>query len=741
MKLHRYPLLCWQMGSLSVGHVIGTPHVFAHPRMERLREQAIAQLQADLRVYHETLHTPITAPQLVHLAVTVRPIYQVGDKRYPVDPMTLPVAAVVGTGEAGEWECHLPLFGKKFCYYAKEQRDELIRHFVRDTLDERPPENLARYLMPQRPWLDEVVVRVVVDKPRQRSDAPSVRTEALRQVADRVPGLGSTADPVWERDALIAQVADTLSREGTSLVLVGEPGSGKSAILGGAVRRLHHQTRDAARGPTVAWRSTCRRLMGDARYLGEWQAQCEELLQELRLSGHLLWITDLLELVQVGGSGPQSSMAAFFLPALVRGDVQLIGELTAAQLAAAQRLLPAFVAQLHVVTVPPLTLEQTRRVVAKYAEDCARHRAIEIDRDAQQSALQLSRRFQRQQALPGAVLGLLHRCVAEQRQEQGRAVTRERVLALFGRESGMAPSLLRDEMTLDPAQLHDEFAAQLIGQPTAVAALTRVVTLFKAGLNPTDRPIATLLFAGPTGVGKTQAAKCLGQYFYGQGQASDPLIRVDMSECQHPAQIARLLGSGRQPGTLVRDMRERPYAVVLLDEIEKAHPAFFDLLMTLLDEGTLTDDLGQVTDFRNAIVIMTTNLGSEGRSVGFFADGDRDHLAAIRRFFRPEFYNRLDEVVVFAPLTSDAIHRITRLELAALAQREGLRQRGIALLYDDSLVAALAARGVDPRLGARPLQRVIESQVVVALAQWLLSHPPTPRLTLSWRDDAIVIVP
>jgi ATP-dependent Clp protease ATP-binding subunit ClpA len=249
-----------------------------------------------------------------------------------------------------------------------------------------------------------------------------------------------------------------------------------------------------------------------------------------------------------------------------------------------------------------------------------------------------------------------------------------------------------------------------------------------------------MLFAGPTGVGKTASARALAAYVYGAGQRSDPMVRLDMSEFQHPAQIGRLIGSGREPGKLVQLVRERPFSVVLLDEIEKAHPVFFDALMTVLDEGVLADAAGRTTDFRNTIVIMTTNLGARrGGSLGFGHEAPPSYEADIRAFFRPEFYNRIDQLVVFRPLSKPVVEEIARKELAEVAAREGFAKRKIRVDFTAALVRHIAETGFDPTYGARPLQRAIEQRVVGPVAKFLVAHRVTGALNVDWRDGVVAI--
>ena len=215
-----------------------------------------------------------------------------------------------------------------------------------------------------------------------------------------------------------------------------------------------------------------------------------------------------------------------------------------------------------------------------------------------------------------------------------------------------------------------------------------------------------------------------------------------MSEFQHPAQLARFIGAGGEVGKLVQEIRERPFSVLLLDEIEKADPSIFDALLTVLDEGLLVDAYGRVTNFRNTIIIMTSNLGASNRaSVGFGTINTTNYESAIGKFFRPEFVNRIDHIVLFNALQQQDIRAITSLELGALEQREGFHKRGIRLEFSENLEHYLAQTGFDERYGARPLQRTLEYEIIAPLAKWLLEHPNTNHTTLRLdREEGQLII-
>jgi ATP-dependent Clp protease ATP-binding subunit ClpA len=286
------------------------------------------------------------------------------------------------------------------------------------------------------------------------------------------------------------------------------------------------------------------------------------------------------------------------------------------------------------------------------------------------------------------------------------------------------------------------FQQRIIGQDSAIEVVMGVVKIFKAGLNNPHKPISTLLFTGPTGVGKTACAKALADYFFGMGQKRSPLVRIDMSEFQHPAQLARFIGAGGEVGKLVQDIRERPFSVLLLDEIEKADPSVFDALLTVLDEGHLVDNYGRVTNFKNTIIIMTSNLGASSRgSVGYGEGSKPNYEAAVLKFFRPEFVNRIDHIVPFEPLLQDNIKKIIDKELQEIGQREGIAKRKLHLRFHPSLPQHLLQVGFDERYGARPLQRALENEVIAPLAEWLLLHPQLQnrRLTLEWKEGRLQI--
>jgi MoxR-like ATPase len=323
----------------------------------------------------------------------------------------------------------------------------------------------------------------------------------------------------------------------------------------------------------------------------------------------------------------------------------------------------------------------------------------------------------------------------------GRTVTEA-----FARETGLPLVLLEDEVPLDLAEATAWFSQRVIGQGEAVDLVVDLLATVKAALNRPRKPIASLLFIGPTGVGKTEMAKALAEYLFG---SRERLTRFDMSEYGDPLAVQRLIGGlGSSEGILTARVREQPFSVILLDEVEKAHPQLFDLLLQVLGEGRLTDAAGRLADFCNSVVIMTSNLGAESYLQGDFGllpsgpsrQRAREHFVhEVQSAVRPELFNRIDRIVPFAPLDEETTRKIAVRELDLLQQRDGIRYRGVTVEMAAEVSAWLAQHGYDIRYGARPLKRAIERQLLAPLATLMNDYTAdTPlRVQVAVRDDAV----
>lgn len=540
----------------------------------------------------------------------------------------------------------------------------------------------------------QVHVKTLRERARERLDGKP-RRDLLPAVADRVTGREA-----FERDAEVERARELLlGPVPRSVLLVGPSGVGKTAVA--------HEV--ARRGGATFWETSGARLMASAGGFGGWQERCRRVWTEARDTKAVLLLGNLLELREVGrhGTSPQG-LAGFFRPALERGDFRAVVELTPEGLAVLEREDPHLLQAFSLVHLEPPTPEVTRRILARSRPDLPPETVDMVER--------LHRRFATYSAAPGRPLRFLRNLRGD--------VTRA-----FSDETGLPLFLIEETEFLDLAWTERWFESRVLGQPEACRLVVDLLATAKAALNRPRRPIASLLMVGPTGTGKTEMARSLAEFLYGSGATSrgagdrTRMVRFDMSEYADPNAVARLVGGGPQgQGLLTGRVREEPFGVVLFDELEKADPGFFDLLLQVLGEGRLTDAGGRLADFSNTVILMTSNLGADTfrrGPLGFVTRPSGDFLNAVRTAFRPELFNRIDRIVPFAPLDPATVEGIAVREIEGLRQREGLRYRDLVLDLDPQVAPWLAKVGFDRLYGARPLKRAVEREVLAPLAHAL----------------------
>lgn len=735
-----YPLVYFE---LPPGHfygiLVGTNLKAIAEDPETLKWKLLQQLKKDYKKYGEYPDQEIVQPRLKMLHVSYRPAYRDTGSLHPLTyNVTVPIPIVYGQTDFGYYECWLPIFSDHFTYYSPRHLEPLAKHLINAYLNQFSPEKIFRLLNQPQPDFDTISLKVKPEQDYGWDDQLYQKTyPTLNKLAEPYPypkalkkqiSMGPSA--AWEREAQVEDVIEKIMVSRSNVIVVGDPGTGKSAVLEQAMRKIRQRHRSLG---LTFWRIIPQRITGSARYLGEWEETVENMIEELESSQGILWAISITKLIEIGGSGPEDSVAAFMRPFIQQGKLRIIGEATPSELESLRRLLPGFAESFQVVELPALRDDQIVGIMNKFGEYAQKNLQIAIEGNALDMSIHMLNRYFPYEQFPGKGIKFLGQCITRAQMDQHNTIGPDQVIDAFIEQTGMPELFLRDQIPLDEVDLQQFFASRIIGQPMAIEQMIRLVKVFKAGLNNPGRPIATLLFAGPTGVGKTASAKALADYFFGKGQTKTPLVRIDMSEFQHPFQIARLIGDGRETGQLVKEIRERPFSVLLLDEIEKANPAIYDALLTVLDEGELMDAFGRITNFKNTIIIMTSNLGASSQApIGFqqtTSEAD-NYASAIAQYFRPEFVNRIDGTVIFQSLNQDDIHIITRKELQELARREGFAKKGIKVVFSEKLVDHLTRTGFDPRYGARPLQRAIEQTVVNPIANWLLAHPYTQHCTL-----------
>ena len=588
-------------------------------------------------------------------------------------------------------------------------------------------------------WLETLDVTVETDiktkkKPKNIFAALFGRekmsgSEELHKVGKCLDDLQNDFDPVLHREGLVDEVDHMLQREDRQGVLiVGQRGSGKTAIVQECVKlRAERFRRKRGHKPQVWWLSP-QRLISGMSYLGQWEQRWLAILKEATKRDHILYFDDLVGLFSAGRTRDSSLTAADVLRGyLAENRVRILAEATEEQLAILRRRSRALADQLHLVNVPSLSADDSLPVLVESIFDIEAKTNCYFHPEAVPLMLRHQEIFSPDRAFPGKAIDMaksLAKNLSDSR-DSAASVTPYNLHHTEIARIGVNLQFLRGHLScLEP--IRDLLSVSLIGQPAAVNALAKVVVRFSQHLQPNDRPLGVLLFLGPTGVGKTESAKALTRMLY---QDESHLVRIDMNELTSAYSAEQLVGTFDQPeGRLTSAVRRQPHCVILLDEIEKAHPDVFDYLLQVLGEGRLTDARGRVADFRSSIIIMTSNLGAQeqGSSVGFDKSAERRsqiYQKAAKAFFRPEFVNRLDQIVAFRNLDRNDMEQIVRLQMRDVLARDGLDRRDAYVNVTNEAVQHVIQSGFDAQLGARAIRRKLEQEIIAPLADCLSGLP------------------
>lgn len=622
---------------------------------------------------------------------------------------------------------------------------EEVRRFEYDR-GERVEELIVAYRPIDGTRLEKVRERYEIDEEEDDSELESAPTDSVFDGRGedlcqsvrlghlrRVHGLEIPARAL--EDALVL---------GRSMLLIGPSGVGKTSLVHALAQ---HWAEHAPH--RQLWHVTPTRAMAGAIYLGQWQEKVLQLLRAARAAGAVLYWGDLLEAAmrtQAGGS-TGLSLGRLLLPWLRERQVTMVFEATPEALARAESLEPALTQALRPLTIAPLGAEKTRELLVTLSEGIARKHRTRFERGAVERALELVLRFGDAEGLPGSALHLLESVARGESSERASSSAPASVRTIrdatsaFARESGFPEELVSLDTRLEIRKVESFLSERVRGQDEAVRRMSDVVAVLEAGLTDPERPIASFLFLGPTGVGKTESALSLAEYLFGDRKR---VVRLDMSEYSYPGAAIRLVDGRGGEGALTRPIRQQPFTVLLLDEIEKASGEVFDILLSVLGEGRLTDSTGRTVSFRHTIVVLTSNLGASSKSrVGIGAElvqGPEHYLTAARRFFRPEFLNRLDHIVPFLPLDAESLRGIAARLIAKALEREGFLRRGIRVTVSPRAIDFLAATGFDPEFGARPMKRAIDARLLVPLGS-RLARGEADSLEVDVDGDDLVFLP
>ncbi len=539
-------------------------------------------------------------------------------------------------------------------------------------------------------------------------------------------------DPLVGREAELTRMAQVLCRRRkNNPLLVGEPGVGKTAIVEGLARRIHEGTVPEPLKGARIFALDLGALLAGSRYRGDFEERLKAVLKALEEQpGAILFVDELHTLVGAGATGGGAMDAANLLkPALASGDLRCIGATTFQDLKGSLDRDRALSRRFQVVEVNEPSAADALGVLQGLQVAYEKHHGVTYSAEGLEAAVRLAAKHLPERKLPDSALDVVDEAGAAQKllpkKERAKKVGPAEIEAVIARMARVPAATVSADDRLSLQTLEAQLQAQIFGQDPACEAVASAIKLARSGLRDPLKPMGCFLFAGPTGVGKTelskQLAKALGIAF----------LRFDMSEYQEKHAVARLIGAppgyvGYEEGGLLTDaIRKQPHAVLLLDELEKAHPDLFGVLLQVLDHASLTDSHGRSADFRHTVIVMTTNVGARelsARQVGFAEAGARRSAkGAIEKAFSPEFRNRLDAILQFAPLGRPEMIRVADKHLRELETQ--LAEKGVTLTCTPEARAWLAEKGYDPAFGARPMARLIERELRRPLAEALLFGP------------------
>jgi ATP-dependent Clp protease ATP-binding subunit ClpC len=606
-------------------------------------------------------------------------------------------------------------------------------------------------------------------------------------------------DPVIGRQMEIERVIQILSRrQKNNPALIGEPGVGKTAIVEGLAQRIVDRDAPAPLLGKRVLQLDVGSLVAGTMYRGQFEERLKRVIEELKQSESILFIDEVHMLVGAGSAGSSVDAANILKPALSRGELQCIGATTLDEYRRHIESDAALERRFQKVMVEEPTIEQTIEILRGIRQPYEEHHNLDITDAAIEAAANLSARYVPERFLPDKAIDLidegasrvrmykspessrvksLERELRELREDleyldtdtgggertklqeqiieieaeydgyrahwdpetQRAHLTSDDIAEVVGMWTGIPVTAIAQEESERLLHMEEELHKRIVGQQEAINAISKAVRRARAGLKDPRRPIGSFIFLGPTGVGKTELTKALAAFMFG---SEDALIQLDMSEFMERHNVARLTGAPpgyvgyEDAGQLTEALRRRPYSIVVFDEIEKAHPETFNMLLQIMEEGHLSDARGRRVDFRNAVIIMTSNIGADlikrGASLGFdlpkqetraqqqdYDEMRKTLMDSLRRAFRPEFLNRVDATIVFRPLSKEEITEIVDLEMKKVNDR--LAERAMTLTATEAARLYLADKGYDPDFGARPLRRIVTSLVEDRLSDVILA--------------------
>ncbi len=536
-------------------------------------------------------------------------------------------------------------------------------------------------------------------------------------------------DPLIGREAEVERVIQVLCRRRkNNPLLVGEAGVGKTAIAEGLAWRIVQGQVPAVLDGGVVYSLDMGALLAGTKYRGDFEQRIKAVIKQIREMPHaILFIDEIHTLIGAGAaSGGTLDASNLLKPALTSGQLRCIGATTFTEYRGIFEKDAALSRRFQKIDVVEPSVEQTVEILKGLKSRFEEHHGVKYGAGALTAAAELSAKYINDRHLPDKAIDVIDEAGAAQRvlpkSKQKKTIGKTEIEDIVSKIARVPVHSVTTDDRSKLRNLERDLKNVVFGQEEAIGALSAAIKMTRSGLGKPDKPIGSFLFSGPTGVGKTEVARQLA-YVLGI-----ELVRFDMSEYMERHTVSRLIGAPPgyvgfdQGGLLTEAITKKPHAVLLLDEIEKAHPDVFNVLLQVMDHGTLTDNNGRKADFRHVIIVMTTNAGAQEMnrtSIGFMqADHASDGMEAVRRLFSPEFRNRIDAIIQFGPLDPTTIERVVEKLIVEVEMQ--LEQKGVILTLDEAARRWVAERGYDPKLGARPMARVIQEYIKRPLAEELL---------------------
>lgn len=546
-------------------------------------------------------------------------------------------------------------------------------------------------------------------------------------------------DPVVGRDSEIDRVIEILGRrKKNNPMLIGEPGVGKSAIVEGIAQRIADGTIAPALADKRVISLDIGSVVAGTKYRGEFEKRLKGIINAAKNDPNLILFIDEFHTI-VGAGGAQGSLDAanMLKPALARGEIQCIGATTMDEFTKIVEKDGALDRRFQKIVVSATNVPQTIEILKKIQKNYENFHNVAYTPEAVEASVRLTDRYITDRFLPDKAIDAMDEAgsmvkIKSSGSKKPAVVTEEDIASVVSKTTGIPVNKVAESEGNRLLKMRDRLKNRIIGQDDAIDTVVKAIQRNRAGLKDPNRPIGSFLFFGPTGVGKTQLAKCLAEYLF---DSEDNMVRIDMSEYMEKFSVSRLIGAPpgyvgyEEGGQLSEQVRRKPYSVVLLDEIEKAHPDIFNLLLQVMDDGRLTDSEGRQVDFKNTIIIMTSNIGSrelQQYGIGFATaprnlQQDRQSILdkAVKKAFPPEFLNRVDEKVYFNSLTKENIEDIIEIEIRDLRKRA--LEAGYKLNITPTAKKFIATQGYDPAYGARPLKRAVMKYIEDPVSEFIIS--------------------